>query len=230
MEETNRSLDKVILLDKPAGMSSFGVVARVRGYYRQKLGTKKVKVGHSGTLDPFATGLLIVLVGRATKRQDEYMHRDKVYEATLKLGQVSSTGDPEGEITVVSDIVVDQAKLVQVLQSLTGKIRQTPPIFSAIKIGGRRAYDLARKGQQPKMPEREVEVHSIELLDYTWPYARIRAHVSSGTYIRSLVEDIGKALGTGAYTAELRRTQIGEFRVEEAEDLQFYTGDDTIKA
>jgi len=222
MEEANRSLDEVVLLDKPAGISSFGVVARVRGYWRRKLGIKKIKVGHSGTLDPFATGLLIILVGRATKKQDEYMHKDKVYEAVLELGKTSTTGDPEGEITQVSDKEISREEFEKVLPKFVGKIKQVPPIFSAIKIDGRRAYDLARKGEMPKMPEREVEIFSLELLDFNFPFVKIRTHVSSGTYIRSLVQDIGEEIGVGAYTKELRRTKIGDFSVEDVEDLQFY--------
>jgi tRNA pseudouridine55 synthase len=222
MENTDQSLNEVILLDKPEGISSFGCVAKVRGHYRAKLGVKKIKVGHSGTLDPFATGLLIILVGKATKKQDEYMHKDKVYEAVMELGKTSTTGDPEGDIIEVSSSHISQEEFEKVLPKFIGKIRQTPPIFSAIKIGGRRAYDLARKGQAPKMPERDVEIYSMELLEFNFPIAKIRAHVSSGTYIRTLVEDIGRELRTGAYTRELRRTKIGEYSVDDAESLQFY--------
>ncbi|MDR0887343.1 MAG: tRNA pseudouridine(55) synthase TruB, partial [Candidatus Nomurabacteria bacterium] len=208
-----QDLNEVILVDKPAGMTSFGAVARVRSYFSRKLGVNpqngrkfKVKTGHSGTLDPFATGLLIILVGKATKRQDFYMHKDKIYVATIKLGFASTTGDPEGEIIKKgADFEILREDVEMVLQKFVGKIRQTPPIYSAVKINGQKAYDLARKGQKPDMPEREVEIFALDLVDFEYPLLRIRAHVSSGTYIRTLAEDIGRALGVGAYTTELRR-------------------------
>jgi tRNA pseudouridine55 synthase len=220
---------EIVLVDKPANMTSFGVVARVRSFYSRKLGVKKVKVGHSGTLDPFATGLLVVLIGKATKQQDKYMHQDKEYLATIKLGETSTTGDPEGEITKSRDcftsLAMTEEKVQQTLQKFVGKITQTPPIYSAIKIDGQRAYNLARNGKSPEMPTRQVEIYELELLEYVFPLLKIRAKVSSGTYIRTLAEDIGVDLGTGAYTMELRRTKIGDFDVKDAKSLQNFSND-----
>ncbi len=208
--------DQIILADKPAGISSFGVVARVRRQLSEQAG-RKIKVGHTGTLDPFATGLMILLSGTFTRRAGEFSKLDKVYEATIRLGATSSTGDPEGEITeqLVQDIPsVQQVK--QTIKTFLGKITQTPPVFSAIKINGQRAYKLARAGQAVEMPSREVEIYSIELLSYEYPHIKIRAHVSSGTYIRTLAQDIGDLLGTGAYVTELRRVKVGQYDIKDA--------------
>ena len=233
--------DKIILIDKPAGISSFGVVAKVRGRLKAEFG-HKVKVGHTGTLDPFATGLLILLSGKMTKRSNEFLKHDKVYEATLKLGYTSTTGDPEGEIQEYFNSgprpsgpspradgansraaalrnAPNQNILESTIKSFVGEITQTPPKFSAIKISGQRAYKLARKGEDFEIPSRKVTIYSIEILDYNYPELKIRCHVSSGTYIRTLAEDIGKALGTGAYLTALRRTKIADYDVESAEKL-----------
>lgn len=211
--------DSVLLFDKPAGMTSFGVVARVRRVLSQQLG-KKAKVGHTGTLDPFATGLMIIVTGKECRNAMSYSKLDKVYEATFRLGQTSSTGDPEGELTNISDLRPSKEAVEAALAQFRGEIKQRPPIFSAIKINGRRAYDMARKGETVEIPERQVTVFSLELLDYSYPDVRIRTHVSSGTYIRSLAVDIGAVLGTGAYCAELRRTKVAEYDVLEALDLE----------
>lgn len=211
--------DGILLIDKPAGMTSFGVVARVRRVLSQQAG-KKVKVGHTGTLDPFATGLMILVYGKATKDAMTYTKLDKVYEATFVLGQVSSTGDPEGEITDVSADVPTREAIEAALARFTGDIQQRPPIFSAIKINGQRAYKLARDGKEVEIPLRTVTVHSLELVDYSYPVLKIRTHVSSGTYIRSLASDIGEALGTGAYCTQLRRTSIRDWKIEDAQTLE----------
>ena len=210
--------DSILYIDKPAGITSFGVVARVRRRLSEQLG-KKVKVGHTGTLDPFATGLMIIVTGKECRNAMRYSKLDKEYEATFVLGKTSSTGDPEGEISDVSNKIPHTQQIIDVLKTFTGQIRQRPPVYSAIKINGQRAYRLARKGQIMEMPERNVQVYSLELLDYTYPTIRIRTHVGSGTYIRSLAEDIGKSLGTGAYCLELRRTKVGEWSVTQAEPL-----------
>ena len=208
--------DQIVLADKPAGISSFGVVARVRRQLSGRAG-RKIKVGHTGTLDPFATGLMILLSGTFTRRAGEFSKLDKVYEATIRLGATSSTGDPEGEITeqLVQDIPSEQ-QVRQTIKTFLGKITQTPPVFSAIKINGQRAYKLARAGQAVEMPSREVEIYSIELLSYEYPHIKIRAHVSSGTYIRTLAQDIGDLLGTGAYVTELRRVKVGQYDIKDA--------------
>lgn len=210
--------DSIILVDKPAAMTSFGVVARVRRVLTQRAG-KKVKVGHCGTLDPFATGLLILVTGKETKNAMGYTKLDKVYEATIRLGQTSTTGDPEGEVSDVSARQPSKEELEKILESFVGEIQQRPPAFSAIKIDGKRAYKLAREGKEVDIPLRTVTIHSLELLGYTYPEVRIRVHVSSGTYIRSLAEDIGEALGVGAHCVELRRTKIGQWRIEDAKTL-----------
>lgn len=210
--------DGIILIDKPAQMTSFGVVARVRRVLSKSLG-HKVKVGHTGTLDPFATGLMIIVTGKECRNAAHYTKLDKIYEATIVLGKMSTTGDPEGELSVGSDYQPTEEEIRAVLHHFAGVITQRPPIFSAIKINGKRAYDLARKGEVVEIPEREVTIYSLELIAYTYPELKIRTHVSSGTYIRSLAVDIGEALSTGAYCQSLRRTQIGEWAVANASSL-----------
>jgi len=212
-------IDSILLIDKPAGMTSFGVVARVRRVLSQQQGVKKVKVGHTGTLDPFATGLMILVIGKECKNAGSYSKLDKVYEATIRLGQTSTTGDPEGEITDVSGAVPTQSAVTETLKKFVGEITQRPPIYSAININGQRAYDLARAGKQFEIPERQITIHSLELVDYSYPDVKIRTHVSSGTYIRTLAEDIGKTLGTGAYCSQLRRTSIAKWSVDQAQPL-----------
>jgi tRNA pseudouridine55 synthase len=210
--------DGIILIDKPAEMTSFGVVARVRRVLTQAA-QKKVKVGHTGTLDPFATGLMILVIGKECKNAEQYSKLDKVYEATFRLGQISTTGDPEGEVTNVSADEPTREELEAVIARFRGAIMQRPPIFSAIKIAGKRAYKLARDGQEVEIPERPVTIHSLEVLEYVYPELKIRTHVSSGTYIRSLGVDIGEALGTGAYCTQLRRLSISKWSVEDAQTL-----------
>ena len=218
MNDGGDNVDQVILVDKPAGISSFGVVARVRRYLTNRAG-RKVKVGHCGTLDPFATGLLILVSGKFTKRAGEFSGLDKTYQATICLGAESTTGDPEGEITEVSDSapVLEQAK--DVLDKFVGEIEQTPPVYSAIKVNGQRAYKLARSGQAVDMPTRRVKIYDIKLINYNYPYLTIEAKVSSGTYIRSLAMDIGEELGVGAYTVRLRRLSVGDYSVDDAHGL-----------
>ena len=248
----------MILVDKPSGMSSFGVVAKVRGALKAEFG-HKVKVGHTGTLDPFATGLLILLSGKMTKKSSEFLKLDKWYEATMRLGYTSTTGDPEGEIALYANgergqvclasdtgrsrpssrgerpnsrqqppkcpqpSILEPLRLDMIesaLKCFVGKISQIPPRYSAIKVNGQRAYKLARKGAEFEMPSREVEIYAIEILRYEWPELVVRCHVSSGTYIRTLAEDIGVKLGTGAYLTALRRTRVGEYDVEDAVKLE----------
>lgn len=213
----------IILIDKPAGWTSFDVVAKIRGKIRadykakgEKPTKRQQKVGHAGTLDPFATGLLIILLGDATKKAGEFLKLDKTYEATIQLGKISTTGDPEGELTAISDDQPTREEVETALTRFHGEITQTPPAFSAIKINGQRAYKLARKGETVEIPTRQVTIHTLELLDYAYPAVTIRTHVGSGTYIRSLAEDIGSALGTGAYCTALRRTQIDHYSIDDA--------------
>lgn len=218
--------DSILLIDKPAGWTSFDVVAKIRGYIRRsyairgvKPTKRQMKVGHAGTLDPFATGLLVILLGEYTKKATEFLKLDKVYEATFCLGKVSSTGDPEGEITDVSNTTPTNDQIQQAVQAFMGKIMQRPPGFSAIKVNGVRAYKLAREGKDVELPEREVVIHSLDVISYNYPLLKVRAHVGSGTYIRSLGADIGEYLGVGAYCAELRRTNISNWSVTDAKQV-----------
>jgi tRNA pseudouridine55 synthase len=212
-------MDGILLIDKPEGWTSHDVVAKVRSILKAQTG-QKVKVGHTGTLDPMATGLLILVIGSYTKRAAEFSKLDKVYEAELTLGAVSTTGDKEGEITQKSDQKPDQPQIEQVLSRFTGEIQQTPHIFSAIKVDGKRAYELARKNQAVKLEPRAVTIHEITEVKYDYPKLEFTAKASSGTYIRSLAEDIGEALGTGAYLSALRRTKVGDYGVENALSLE----------
>ncbi len=240
--------DEILLVDKPEGISSFGVVARVRRKLSEEAGTvsvkgkdgvvrekrQKVKVGHTGTLDPFATGLLVLLIGKGTKRANEFLKLDKKYIATVRLGATSTTGDPEGEVTVLVDSsrvseddesgvrdvrVPSRADVEKAVEKFVGETEQKVPSYSAVKINGERAYKLARAGKEVEMPMRKVRIDEIEILDYKWPDLTIRCQVSSGTYIRALGEDIGKELGVGGYLTALRRTQVGEWRIEGAKRL-----------
>jgi tRNA pseudouridine55 synthase len=190
----------VILVDKPAGPTSFDIVARVR-----RTLPRKTKVGHGGTLDPFATGLLIVLIGRATRIQRYLMEQPKAYETVARLGWTSTTGDPEGELVETGRVPPADVVLP------TGVIRQRPPAYSAIKIGGRRAYALARAGETVEIPERDVRVDRFEERWREGDRAGFAIACSSGTYVRSLIADLGDA-----YCVELRRTAIGRFTVQDA--------------
>lgn len=229
----NLTDDGILLIDKPVGWTSFDVVAKIRGARRAAIKAqgitptkRQLKVGHAGTLDPFATGLLIILLGDATKRSDEFLKQDKTYEATITLGATSTTGDPEGELTHVSDERPALADIKAAITTFTGPIIQTPPAFSAIKINGQRAYKLARKGVEVEIPSRQVTIHSLEILSYDYPELTIRTHVSSGTYIRSLAEDIGSSLKVGGYCSELRRTSIGESDIANATGVDAFTSID----
>jgi tRNA pseudouridine55 synthase len=212
--EQQQSIEKVILVDKPIGWTSFDVVAKLRSQYSKQY-NRRVKVGHAGTLDPLASGLLIVLVGKATKRQDSFMKQDKVYQVEMQLGETSSTDDAEGQRTKVSDMRPSEEELNKTIAKFIGQQSQVPPAYSAIKIDGKRAYKLARAGQEVKMKSREVNIYSISDVSYSYPRVSFTTKVSSGTYIRSLVRDIGEELGCGAYMSALRRTSIGEYSLDE---------------
>jgi tRNA pseudouridine55 synthase len=205
----------LLLIDKPSGWTSFDAVAKIRGELKRG-GITKPKVGHTGTLDPLATGLLILVLGDYCRRAQDFSKLDKTYEVTMKLGETSITGDEEGEKTTVSDRRPAKEELAAVLQKFTGEIQQAPPIYSAIKVSGQRAYKLAREGKEVKLEPRPVKIYSIELKDFTYPMVQFTADVSSGTYIRSLVVDIGTRLGTGAYMTSLRRTKVGEYDIAKA--------------
>lgn len=212
-------MDGILLVDKPSGWTSFDAVAKVRGALK-KAGETKPKVGHTGTLDPLATGLLVLLVGKATKQAPELSKADKTYHAELKLGQTSTTGDEEGEKSVVSERVSSNEEVQKALDSFVGEIEQIPPAFSAIKVDGQRAYKLARQGKTVKIEPRRIKIYEITEVDYKYPTLKFTVKVSSGTYIRTLAEDIGQTLGTGAYLTNLRRTQVGTFDLKDAINVE----------
>lgn len=211
-------MNGILLADKPKGWTSFDVVNYVRKIVASTQGKKpkNVKVGHTGTLDPQATGLLVLLIGDYTKRATELFKLDKTYEVTIRLGQNSSTGDKEGEKIAISGRRPDVKEVEDALRSFEGEIEQTPPAYSAVKINGQRAYKLAREGKEVDIKPRKIKIYEIKNLSYSYPEIKFTAKVSSGTYIRSLAEDIGKLLQTGAYLFDLRRTEVGDFKLSQA--------------
>jgi len=213
-------MNGILLIDKPSGWTSFDVVAKVRGIIRRETGVQKIKVGHTGTLDPLATGLLVLVVGSYTKRVPELSKADKTYEVTMMIGQTSTTGDEEGEKTVVSGVRLSDEEVKKALSLFVGEIKQIPPAHSAIKVNGQRAYKLARAGKEVIIEPRKVTIYGITDVAYKHPFVKFTTKVSSGTYIRTLVEDIGKSLGTGAYMTELRRTSVGKFDLASSQNLE----------
>jgi tRNA pseudouridine55 synthase len=209
----------IVLVDKPEGWTSFDVVARVRGMVARIEGKKprNVKVGHTGTLDPAATGLLVLCVGKEfTKKVPTMIKHDKTYEVELTLGQTSTTGDKEGDLENVSKERPTERDVVSAISSFQGDSMQMPPKFSALKINGKRAYELARKGKEVILQPRKITIHSIDAIEYDYPKVTFLTSVGSGTYIRSLAEDIGEKLKTGAYMSNLRRTVVGDRNVTQA--------------
>lgn len=221
-------MEGFLYVDKPEGWTSFDVVNYVRSMVA-KIEAKKprnVKVGHTGTLDPAATGLLLLCVGKNyTKKVPELIKQDKTYEVELTLGKTSTTGDKEGEIVRTSSNKPTENEINTVVSSFVGEINQTPPIFSAIKIDGKRAYDLARAGKDVEMKARRVVIHSINDVDYNYPIVSFKTRVGSGTYIRSLASDIGEKLATGAYMSNLRRTSIGDVNIGQAYKIKEITAE-----
>ncbi len=215
-----KSPSGLLLVDKPIGWTSFDVVNKIRGTIARELDVrpKSIKVGHSGTLDPMATGLLVLAIGSATKQIGSITKLDKVYQVEATLGASSDTGDSEGEIvqTATIDIKPSTSVVEQILHEYVGEIMQSPHKYSAIKIDGIRAYKLARSGKDVKIAPRKVTIYRIDDPVYNWPKITFSAEVSSGTYIRSLVEDIGMSLGTKAYMSQLRRTRIDKYSIGSA--------------
>lgn len=214
---------RILLIDKPAGLTSHDVVDRVRKAFRTR------RVGHAGTLDPFATGLLIVGVGAATKELGKLTGLDKTYEATIRLGATSPTFDTESDFVETPPAHYDQPSPDDVERALArfrGGYDQRAPIHSAKKIGGKKLYDLARRGEatEEMRPVKHVEIPELAMTDYAWPFSRIRVTCSSGTYIRSLADDIGRELGCGGTLAALRRTRIGPYGIEDAVPLEALKG------
>lgn len=214
MEQT---INGILLIDKPKNITSYKVVDRIKKHFHL------YKVGHGGTLDPFATGLLIILIGSATKISSQFLNCNKSYEGLMKLGKETDTYDLTGKVVNVIDASkVTAQKLSKVIKSFTGPIKQKPPLFSAIKINGQKAYNIARKEKSIELASREVEVFELSadaLTEGKHPNAAFRCRVSKGTYIRSLAHDIGKALEVGAHLEELRRTEVGHFSIYDANSL-----------
>jgi len=213
MDEVNVfELGQVLLIDKPLDWTSFDVVRKLRGMVRTR------KIGHAGTLDPLATGLLILCTGKFTKRINEYMAREKEYTGTITLGARTPTYDLESEPCDVKEVGAVTADTVRgvIGSGFVGEIMQVPPAHSAIKVGGKRVYELARKGKEVKLEPRPVVIKEFEITAFRLPELDFRVICSTGTYIRSLANDLGAALGCGGYLSALRRTRIGEFRVGDA--------------
>ncbi len=211
------AMDKMLLVDKPKGLTSSRVVERIRKKFN-------VKVGHTGTLDPLATGLLVILTGKRTKNASLFLKLDKAYEVEAVLGIKTDTFDSEGKILWQTNSEVTREELEEALKEFHGDIWQIPPPFSAKKIGGRKAYQLARKGVSVDIPSKKVSIYSLELKEFRFPCFIFTCEVSSGFYIRSLTHDIGEKIGVGATVVEVRRTRVGPYYVEQAEKLDEVLG------
>lgn len=208
-------MDGIINLDKPPGISSARAVAAAK-----RLLPRGTKIGHAGTLDPFATGVLLLLVGKATKSCERLMDQPKQYEVTVKFGATTETDDPDSpEITVPDAKPVPLAHARSAIQPFVGDILQRPPAYSAMKVGGRRSYDLARGGNLVRHEPRPVRVYGIEIINFDWPLLRLRIDCGRGTYVRSIARDLGEVLRVGGYLTELRRTRVGPFYLRDATPL-----------
>ncbi len=217
-------MEGLLLVDKPEGMSSHDVVNRVRGLSNVR------RVGHAGTLDPLATGLLLVSIGRVTRLNEYLVGHGKAYRATVRLGQTTDSYDAEGEITVERPYTsITAAVIEEVLPAFRGTIQQRPPIYSAIKKNGQPLYKLARKGIEVDVPMREVTISSIEMLDFTPPFLQLEIYCSSGTYIRSIAHDLGEALECGGHITQLRRTAVDRFQVADAVRLNDLTPETIVE-
>ena len=207
---------EILYFNKPLKWTSFDLVNKFRYKLSRKLHVKKIKVGHAGTLDPLATGVMIVCTGKATKRIDEFQYQTKEYIATLKLGETTPSFDLEKEVDAVYPTEhITQAMVEETLSHFLGTIEQIPPVFSACKVEGKRAYELARKGEEVNLKSKTLVIDEIELLEYALPIIKIRVVCSKGTYIRALARDIGKALHSGAHLIGLERTRIGNVTLDQ---------------
>lgn len=224
---------EILCFDKPYGWTSFALVAKVRYLLCRKMQVKKLKVGHAGTLDPLATGVLVLCTGRATKRIDELQAHTKEYVATLRLGATTPSFDMEKPVDAEYPTEhITKEGVAEALKKFVGTIEQVPPAFSACKVDGSRAYDLARKGQDVNLKPKVLVIDELELLHCDLPEIEIRVVCSKGTYIRALARDIGQALQSGAYLTALRRTRVGDVRVEDCmriEDFPAWLEARTIK-
>ena len=207
-------MNGIVIIDKPQGWTSQDVTARLRRVFQTR------RIGHGGTLDPMATGVLPVFVGRGTRGVEFFEHAEKTYETVLRLGITTDTEDTSGEVLTRCDVCVTKEQLEQVLQQFRGEILQVPPMYSALKINGQKLVDLARKGKTVERQPRPITIHELTLLGVEADVIRLRVRCSKGTYIRTLCKDIGEALGCGGCMAELRRVQAGEYTIDEAVPLQ----------
>ena len=212
---------QVLLIDKPLDWTSFQVVNKLRWAIRKEFDLKKIKVGHAGTLDPLASGLLILCTGKFTKKIDTFQAQEKTYTGSFTLGATRPSYDMETEVD--SEYPIDHisdADLERVRMSFCGEIDQVPPIFSALKKDGKKLYELAREGKTTEIPSRKITIFEFKLTSVELPVVRFEVKCSKGTYIRSLAHDFGKALKSGAYLSELRRTEIGDFKVDDAQSIE----------
>lgn len=223
--DKNNNIKGIMIIDKPLNITSMDVIR-----YLRKV-TNIRKIGHAGTLDPLATGVLIVAIGKATKRINELMGLTKKYKTTVDLSAFSTTDDAEGKKTKVKVKKIPTKEEIEkiIKKKFIGEIEQTPPIYSAIKVKGKRAYELAREGKEVKMKSRTVTIDRIRIRDYQWPYLKLKIKCSKGTYIRSLGKDIGTALGVGGYLTKLKRTSIGQFKIKQSIKLNKLKSDNWKK-
>lgn len=211
----------MILVDKPKGWTSFDVVNKIRGALRHKYNVKKLKVGHSGTLDPMATGLLLICTGSWTKELHHLTGLDKKYSAQITLGIETDSYDAEGKVTASKEVPpLTEMELISHLQTFIGDIEQFPPAFSAIKKDGKPLYELARAGKEVKTEARQVKVYSIELLNYKAPVVEIMVHCGSGFYVRSLAHDLGQRISCGAHLSGLIRTSVGSYELKDSFSME----------
>ena len=208
---------KVLLIDKPLNWTSFQVVNKIRWLIKQQFEIKKIKVGHAGTLDPLATGLLILCTGKFTKKIETYQAQVKEYNGTITLGATTPSYDLESEVDQIFDISgITKEDILQNTQHFIGEIQQQPPIFSALKKDGKRLYEYAREGEHVEIPKRAITINEFKITNIDIPNVEFRVVCSKGTYIRSLADDFGKMLNNGAHLSSLRRTKIGDFSVDNA--------------
>ena len=207
-------MNGIVIVDKPQGWTSQDVTARLRRVFNTR------RIGHGGTLDPMATGVLPVFVGRATRGVEFFEHAEKIYEATLRLGLTTDTEDTSGTVLTRQEVVLTEAEFLAVLPRFRGEILQVPPMYSALKVNGQKLCDLARKGREVERQPRPITIFELTCLEFSGDTARLRVRCSKGTYIRTLCKDIGEALGCGGCMAALRRVQAGEYTIEESVPLQ----------
>ncbi len=212
---------KILYFNKPLHWTSFDLVNKIRGLIKHVSGVKKIKIGHAGTLDPLATGVLIICTGKATKKIESFQYQTKEYIATLKLGETTPSFDLETEVDARYEINhISEKTVAEALQQFIGEIQQIPPVCSAVKIDGKRAYEYAREGKEVEIKPKALVIDEIELLEYTLPVIKIRVVCSKGTYIRALARDIGKALNSGAHLTGLERIRIGDITLEDCSSIE----------